>query len=115
MSHFRFCGTTAAVRSCPRCPSQVPGESPATVVVDDFNQDQFDDIAILQVTPTSSNTTFGNVAVFINNGAGVLTYDSPSNLYPVMAQPNDMVVGDFNRTGSLTWPFRTPHQRQSRS
>jgi len=65
------------------------GSNPSSVVVADFNNDGYPDIAV-------TNAGDGTVSVWLNNGSGGFTADKGSP-YAVGHGPSSVAVGDFNK------------------
>ena len=77
--------------------SQLPyttGSMPYGVVVADFNGDGKPDLAV----SNSDDPPNSSVTVFLGNGDG--TFQAQPNNYTVGANPNGLVVGDFNGDGA---------------
>jgi hypothetical protein len=67
------------------------GTNPASAVVGDFNGDGVQDLAI-------ANFGGGSVTVLLGNGTGGFT-PAPGSPFAIGANPNSVVVGDFNGDG----------------
>lgn len=67
-----------------------------TIVHGDFNNDDFDDIAIAYYV---SDTKKGELAIFLNDGVG--KFGVPFNKMPLESAVTGMEVGDFNNDGKL--------------
>ncbi|EKD29216.1 MAG: Vcbs [uncultured bacterium] len=63
---------------------------PVNVILSDFNNDNYPDIAV-------SNQTSNSISVFINNSSGIYTLQ---NNYPASKDPGILKSGDFDKNGT---------------
>jgi len=73
------------------------GNSPGSVEIADFNNDQLPDLAV-------TSETDGNVTVLLGNGKGSFS-EAPGSPFATGNIPNDIAKGDFNKDGNIDLAF----------